>query len=120
MLIGKLDEFIRKYYKNRMIRGLIYSVALVLGFYLLVIFLEFLGEFGRGMRTFLFWSFVLSSGFILGRFFLIPLFKLFRFGKTISHEQASRIIGEHFPNVKDKLLNTLQLKEQASAAVTDH
>jgi hypothetical protein len=39
---------------------------------------------------------------------------MFRLGKVISHEQASQIIGEHFPNVKDKLLNTLQLNELAS------
>lgn len=113
ILIDKLEEFIKKYYKNKMIRGLIYGLGLILGFYLLVIFLEYIGEFGTGMRTFLFWSFVLSAGFVIGKFILFPLFKLLNLGKTISHEQASKIIGDHFPKVKDKLLNTLQLKELA-------
>jgi len=36
-------------------------------------------------------------------------------GKVISHKQAAEIIGKHFPNVQDKLLNTLQLNEQASS-----
>ena len=34
-------------------------------------------------------------------------------GKIISHEQAARIIGNHFGHIQDKLLNILQLKSQA-------
>ena len=33
-------------------------------------------------------------------------------GHTISHEDAAQIIGDHFTDVKDKLLNILQLKKQ--------
>lgn len=35
-----------------------------------------------------------------------------KLGEIISHKEAANIIGKHFPNVKDKLLNTLQLKQQ--------
>ena len=35
-----------------------------------------------------------------------------RLGKVISHEQAADIIGRHFPEVSDRLLNILQLKRQ--------
>ena len=35
-----------------------------------------------------------------------------RLGKQISHEQAANIIGKHFPEISDKLLNILQLKKQ--------
>ena len=34
LLIGKLDAFIRRYYSNMLLRGLIYSIALVLIFFL--------------------------------------------------------------------------------------
>ncbi|MCP5809934.1 hypothetical protein NL321_27715, partial [Klebsiella pneumoniae] len=47
------------------------------------------------------------------RFIVLPLVKLFRMGKVISHAEAANIVGTHFAEVKDKLLNTLQLKEQA-------
>jgi hypothetical protein len=114
-LIQKLDGFIRKFYKNRMIRGLIYSVALVSVFFLLVTTLEYLGQFDTTGRTLLFWGFILASAFIAGRFFIAPLFKILHFGKLISHDQAAVIIGKHFPDVQDKLLNTLQLKEMALA-----
>ncbi|MFN0031322.1 MAG: DUF4175 family protein [Flavobacteriales bacterium] len=113
-LITRLDAFIRKYYKNQMIRGAIYCVALIVGSYLLVTLLEYFGRFNIAMRTFLFWSFVITALFVLVRFFAIPLFKMMKLGKNISHEQAAQIIGKHFPNVQDKLLNTLQLKERES------
>lgn len=116
ILIEKLDQFIRKYYKNRMIRGLMYGSSLLFVFFLAVTIPEYFGEFGIGGRTFLFWTFIAAAAYISIRFFMIPLFKLLRFGQLISHDQAAVIIGKHFPDVEDKLLNTLQLKEVADAS----
>lgn len=93
-----------------MIRGAIYALALILGTYLLVTLLEYFGRFNIAMRTFLFWAFIAAASFVLVRFFVIPMTKMLRLGSTISHEKAAEIIGNHFPNVQDKLLNTLQLK----------
>jgi hypothetical protein len=122
LLISKLDAFIRKYYKNQLIRGGIYAFTLGLGFYLLVTLLESAGHFNTVMRTVLFYSFITGMLFILWRFVAIPLFHLYRIGKIISHEQAAQIVGDHFHEVKDKLLNVLQLKEQlaATSAPTDN
>jgi len=36
-----------------------------------------------------------------------------KIGKALSHEQAAEIIGRHFPEISDKLLNILQLKKGA-------
>ncbi len=111
ILIQKLDEFIRKYYKNRLIRGLIYFVTALLAFFLITNSIEYFANLEPLARTILFYSYILVNLIILYRFVLIPLFKLYRIGKIISHEEASRIIGTHFVNVKDRLLNTLQLKK---------
>ncbi len=113
ILIRKLDGFIRKYYRNKVIRGIIYTVGLVVSFYLLFVLLEHLGRFNAGVRTLFFWLYTLLSLSIITRFIAIPLVKMYRLGKVISYEQASDIIGIHFGNVKDKLLNTLQLKKEA-------
>jgi hypothetical protein len=112
-LLLKLDVFIRKYYKNQMIRGVLYCLAIIFFTYLVVTLAEYFGRFSIAMRTFLFWSFVGGVFFVLAKFFLLPLSKIFRLGKIISHEQAAQIIGKHFPHVQDKLLNTLQLKSMA-------
>jgi hypothetical protein len=112
LLLGKLDAFIRKYYKNQLIRGGIYAFTLGLAFYLLVATLEYFGNFSTGVRTALFWSFVAGMVFIFSKYIFIPLFHLYKIGDIISHEQAAQIIGQHFGEVKDKLLNVLQLKNQ--------
>jgi hypothetical protein len=114
LLIAKLDAFIRKYYKDQLIRGLLYSMGLVVGVFLVVALLEYIGRFGTTARTLLFWGTVAAMALILGRFVLRPLVKLFRLGPVIDHAEAARIVGTHFHEVRDKLLNTLQLREMAA------
>ncbi|GAB4131025.1 MAG: ATPase [Bacteroidia bacterium] len=111
VLIGKLDEFIRKYYKNLFIRGLLYATGILVSGFLLAALLEYFGRFDILARTLIFWTFVLSATAVLARFVAVPLFKLNKIGKLISHEQAAEIIGQHFSNVSDKLLNVLQLRK---------
>src|ERR1041385_5132916 len=89
LLIEKLDAFIRKYYRNQLLRGGIYAFTLGLAFYLLVTTLEYFGHFSTGLRTVLFYGFVSGIVFIIVRFVMIPLFHLYRIGKVISHEQAA-------------------------------
>jgi hypothetical protein len=77
--------------------------------YLSVVLLEYFGRFSSSIRAVLLYTFIGVALFLFVRYILIPLFKLFNFGQTITHEQASGIIGKHFPDVDDRLLNTLQL-----------
>ena len=116
VLITKLDQFIRKYYINKLIRGSLYTLGLILALFLLFNILEYNFYFNTGIRKLLFGSFVLSSIGALTYWVIIPLSKYFKLGKTISHEQAANIIGDHFKGVEDKLLNVLQLKKQAESS----
>ncbi|MBI4929940.1 MAG: DUF4175 domain-containing protein [Bacteroidetes bacterium] len=113
-MLEKLDEFIRKYYKNQLIRGLLYSTGIVLAFYLAVAILEYYGQFDTTVRSILFYLFILTNGYVLAKLIAIPIMKLYKMGKIISNEQASEIIGKYFSNVQDKLLNVLQLQSQSS------
>ena len=113
LLIQKLDEFIRKYYVNQTIRGGLYSVGLILALFLGLNFAENFFYFPPSVKAPLFWGFVGASAIALWVWVIIPAMHYFRLGKTISHEQAAQIVGEHFTNVKDKLLNILQLRKQA-------
>jgi len=113
LLIEKLDQFIRKYYANQLIRGVLYTLALILVLFLSMNFLEHYFFFDTGMRKALFFSFVGMSALATIAWIGMPLMKYFHLGKVISHEQAAQIIGDHFGNVKDKLLNILQLRNQA-------
>ncbi len=110
-LIQKIDGFIRKYYLNRIIRGSIYLSTLFLAGYLIVTLAEYYGNFTPIIRTLLFYSFVTLNGLIAIIYIFKPCFSYFQLGKSISHEKAAEIIGLHFLPIKDKLLNTLQLKK---------
>lgn len=114
LLIDKLDAFIRKYYKDQLIRGALYSAGLLVLFFLGASLTEYFGRFGTTARTLLFWGLLLAALAVLVRFIAVPLFKLFRLGPVISHAEAASVVGRHFAEVKDKLLNTLQLREQAT------
>ncbi|MBK6932214.1 MAG: DUF4175 domain-containing protein [Saprospirales bacterium] len=114
LLIEKLDGFIRKFYINQLLRGSLYAVGAVLGLFILLNVLEYYFYFSTSVRTAMLWSFVLLSGAALYNWVALPLMHYFHLGRVISHEQAAQIIGSHFGDVKDKLLNILQLKQQSS------
>lgn len=116
LLIEKLDQFIRKYYLNQLIKGSLYTLATVLILFISFNLLEYFFYFGTSVRKFIFYSFLLTVVGIGIYFILIPLFHYFKLGKLISHEEASKIIGEHFTDVKDKLLNVLHLKKQEESS----
>ena len=116
LLIQRLDQFIRKFYLNKLIRGLLYSVGLIIAAFLIINILEHYFYFDKGIRKVMFFGFILSSAVALFFWVINPLMKYFSLGKTISHEQAANIIGDHFSDVKDKLLNILQLKSQSGSS----
>lgn len=118
LLIQKLDAFIHKYYKNELIKGAIYSVALLVMAFLLIAVGEYYAYFSSILRTTIFYFFIAGSAFILSWYIARPLFKLYHLQKGLSYQEAAVIIGEHFSNVKDKLLNTLQM-QQASQVSND-
>ncbi len=113
VLISKLDQFIRKYYLNQLIRGVLYSIGLILLLFIAVNALEHFFYFDTSVRKGLFFSFIGISAVALIGWVFMPLLRYFKLGSIISHEKAAHIIGDHFGNVKDKLLNVLQLKNQA-------
>lgn len=114
-----LDRFIRKYYKNKMIKGILYAVAMLLSLFLVMVVLEYFGYFGTWVRALLFWSYLVFGLVVAVHYVLLPLAKMCRLGKIISYEEAARIIGSHFPEVDDKLLNLLQLQQQGEAVGSD-
>ncbi len=112
-IINKLNDFIRSYYKNLVIRGLVSSLLLLAIFFVVLALLEYFGWQGQLMRTIIFYSYIVLAFGVLIFWVLIPLAKIFSIGKTISYKQAAKIIGNHFVEIKDKLLNLLELQELA-------
>lgn len=114
VIFQKLEAFIKKYYTNELIRGILFFIGLGLLYFLFTLFVEYFLWLKPMGRRFLFWTFVAIEVFLMFRFILFPIFKLFKLQKGIDYKQASTIIGNHFAEVNDKLTNFLQLSNDAN------
>lgn len=119
LLIQKLDVFIRKYYLNRLMRGVLFGGGIILASGLFFFLVEYLGNFGVIGRTFFFWSLLSLTAFLVSRFMLWPILQWARISRGLTYEQASAIVGQHFPEIQDRLLNTLQLQKQLQSLQTE-
>ena len=108
---SKLESFTNKFYKNQLIKGGILFFTIGILYFLLTLFIEYMLWLNTIGRSILFWVFIIVEAVLLFKFILIPISRLFKLRKGISYEEASEIIGNHFPNVNDKLVNILQLSE---------
>jgi hypothetical protein len=112
----KLEAFIKKYYTNELIKGGLLFIGFGLLYFLFTLFVEYFLWLKPVGRTVLFWLFIGVEIFLLFRFILFPIFKLFKLQKGIDYNEASRIIGNHFTEVSDKLTNFLQLSSSENSA----
>ncbi|MEJ6791743.1 MAG: hypothetical protein QNK89_03120 [Lacinutrix sp.] len=111
---SKLEQFIRKYYTNELIKGVILFFSIGLLYLIITLLVEHFLWLNSRARTILFCLFVGVELALFSKFIILPIAKLFKLKKGINFEEASVLIGNHFTQVKDKLLNVLQLKSTES------
>lgn len=111
-----LRKYKRKFYKNQLLKGSILTAALVASAYLTVSTLEYFGRFSSGVRTVLFFGFLTAAAFALVRWVIVPIYHLLNQQRQLSDEDAARQIGSFFPQVGDRLLNFLQLRNTSNAS----
>ena len=108
---NKLEQFIKRYYTNELLKGAILFFAIGLLYLMVTLFVEYILWLNPRARTILFWLFVAVEIALFIKFIAIPLMHLFKLRKGINYETASKLIGNYFPEVNDKLLNVLQLNQ---------
>lgn len=113
ILISKINEFTRKFYLNKLLRGLIYTFAVLLAIYLLSFVLVYYLRPAPLIKTILFFSSLLLVFILLTISVIKPALAYFKWSKSLSLEESATLIGGHFAPIRDKLLNTLQLKTLA-------
>ena len=111
ILFDKLNRFISKYYKSKIIKGIILLISALFCFLILFALIEYFSRLNPSLRTFLFWSYIVINLFVFITFVFIPYLNLLRIGKSISYLQAAKIIGNHFPEINDKVINLIQLNQ---------
>ncbi|RZL18442.1 MAG: hypothetical protein EOO96_27340, partial [Pedobacter sp.] len=90
--------------------------TILLALYLLVFLSLYYFNPTAGYKTFIFFAYLLLGVVLVGLLIIKPLLSMLKLGKHLSFDEASIIIGDHFSDIKDKLLNTLQLHKLAENA----
>ena len=111
----KINEFRKKYYLNQIIKGSIFTSLTFLALYALFVTFEGIFWFTPLVRTVLFLLMVFATLFVFYKTLLFPILNYFQIKEPISDEQAAVIIGNHFPEIADKLLNYIQLSKNEQA-----
>ncbi|MEO1256176.1 MAG: hypothetical protein AAFY41_15005, partial [Bacteroidota bacterium] len=108
-LKSKIESFRKRYHSRQLVIGVLAFLILNSLIFLVTVSLEYQLWFGESIRTVLFFLILLSvlaSAYVL---IVRPLLILLNMRKGISDEEAANEISKHFPEIEDKLLNTLQL-----------
>ncbi|WP_109833061.1 DUF4175 family protein [Reichenbachiella versicolor] len=107
-----LAEYKKKYFFNQLIKNSIIFLGVVLTVFLLATTLEFSLRLDSSLRTILFYALLTGFGFALINWVAIPFYHWLKSDENLSDIEAARQIGDFFPDLDDKLLNTLQLDSQ--------
>lgn len=113
IILNKLKQFRKKYYRNQLIKGVIFSASIFLFLFLVLNMLEYFGYYSESTRRVFFYLLLVVNAFVLGYYIIFPLGKIYNLGRTIDDFSAARLIGKFFPEIRDKLLNAIQLKKSA-------
>ena len=114
-LFKQIHLYKKKYYTNTLIKGILTAISLLLAGFTFVTAFEYFAQMNSDGRTFLFFAYL--SMLVLCIYFWIgvPTYKLIFLDRFLNDEEASKKIGIHFPDIKDKLLNTLQLQKTSTS-----
>ena len=108
----KLHQFIQKYYVNELIKGVLLFFSIGLLYFIFTLLIEYFFWLKPLARTVLFLLFIGVEVALVVFYILFPIFKLWGLKNGIDEVEASKIIGSHFSEVNDKLLNMIQLKNK--------
>ncbi|MEE4286430.1 MAG: DUF4175 family protein [Mariniphaga sp.] len=111
ILVHKLNTFRFKYYSFKLLKGIILTFFLLLALFTTFSLIEYFVYLSSELRKVLFFGFILFGGLLTLQFILLPLLKLLHIIKPIDIKTSSGIIQKHFKDIKDKLLNIIELSE---------
>jgi hypothetical protein len=109
ILVNKLNSFKLKYYTFQLVKGLILVLSILLLFFMVFSLVEYFVYLSSEFRKILFFGYTIFAFLLLFQFVIIPLLKLLHILKPIDTKSTSLIIQNNFSEIKDKLLNIIEL-----------
>lgn len=91
IIYDKLEGFIKKFYTNELIKGVLLFITIGLLYFIFTFLIEYFLWFNSLGRTILFWLFLLVEVILLFKFIVIPVSKLFKIQKGLNYTEASKL-----------------------------
>ena len=112
LLNDKIRQFLKKFYLDKLYKGIILFVIVLLATFIAFSLFEYFSYSNTVVRSILFYSFIALAAGIGIAYILIPALKIGGLGKQLTNEEIADIIGRHFDQIDDKLLNLFELQKQ--------
>lgn len=116
----RLNTVLKKEGIKNSLNGFYISLSILLLFFVTLLLFESIGNFNSAVRSILFFSFLIISAALLIYLSIFPFLKgLGIFNKPDHFKTASRV-GSYFPDLKDELINSLQLISEQNKYNNSH
>ena len=103
-----MNSFRRRYYLSLSIKGVLLTLSLTLLYFLIASIIEYNLWLSGWARLSLLLCFFAVVGYSVYKFLKEPL-SWWLYKKGLGQEESAQLIGAHFPTIKDRLLNLIQL-----------
>lgn len=117
-IVNSLEQRIRKVYSKELLfnltKGILFSAIFFLSLAFLIVILESVFHFGIAARKIFYWGFISTSVTTFVYILVTYISRKLGFVKPLEVISYSKKVGEKFPEVKDRLSNSLFLVENNS------
>ena len=117
--VDKLNTYIRKFYFYRLIRGLMLFILLLIVYTGSLSLLEYFSYFNPQIKLGILVVSILLTLMICIYFVFIPFTKLLGLGKLLSFYDVSELLSKKYPEIKDRLINIIELSGQQNSNYSD-
>lgn len=114
VLEHKLGLYYKRYYGLRIMRGVFFSVGVAMAALLLLGCIEYFSWFPTGVRTFLWYGYLLTLCAVAAITIILPSLQWLGWREREKWHKAAKEIGGHFREIDDKLTNALDLEGKSN------
>ena len=117
--VDKLNSYIRKFYLYQLMRGLMLFILLIIVYWGSISLLEYFSYFDPKIKLSIAIFTVLLTLFVFIYFIVKPFIKLLGLGRILSFYDVSAHLSKKYPEIKDRLINIIELSSEAHSNYSD-
>ncbi|TAH25874.1 MAG: hypothetical protein EAZ07_05730 [Cytophagales bacterium] len=110
----QIEEFKNKFYVSLLFKGALITLGIALSVFLVLSLAEFWGRFNSSIRFIFLLIIIGVFVYLFIRYLMNPILSFLGIKAKINNSQVAQKVGNHFPQISDKLLNIIQLEKEVA------